>query len=83
VWYLIKNNLKLKEENIMGIFYVLTVLAMITTFVLVKKSEKKVNLISWCILALISYLGFNILVCMVFGVFNIRTDLLFFRLSNV
>lgn len=67
----------------MGIFYILTVIAMITTFVLVKKSEKKVNLISWCILALISYLGFNILVCMVFGVFNIRTDLLFLSIVNL
>lgn len=67
----------------MGIFYVLTVLAMITTFVLVKKSENKVNLISWCVLALIAYLGFNILVCMVFGVFNITTNLLFLSVVDL
>ena len=67
----------------MGIFYVLTVLAMITTFVLVKKSENKVNLISWCVLSLIAYLGFNILVCMIFGVFNITTNLLFLSVIDL
>ena len=67
----------------MGIFYVLTVLAMITTFVLVKKSENKVNLISWCVLSLIAYLGFNILVCMFFGVFNITTNLLFLSVIDL
>ncbi len=67
----------------MGIFYVLTVLAMITTFVIVKKSENKINLISWCVLSLIAYLGFNILVCMIFGVFNITTNLLFLSIVNL
>ena len=46
----------------MGIFYVLTVIAMIATFVLFKKSEKKQNLINHLILSVICYLGFNILI---------------------
>ena len=40
----------------MGIFYVLTVLAMLAAFVLVKKSTEKQNLINFCILSAILYL---------------------------
>jgi hypothetical protein len=67
----------------MGIFYCLTVLAMLATFVLVKKSNKKVNLVNWCILSIISYLGFNIAVCMIFGTLNIKTSLLFLSIINL
>lgn len=67
----------------MGIFYVLTVIAMIATFVLFKKSEKKQNLINHLILSVICYLGFNILVCMVFGCLNITTNLLFLSIANL
>ncbi|MBQ7410861.1 MAG: hypothetical protein IJW20_05730 [Clostridia bacterium] len=67
----------------MGIFYVLTVIAMIATFVLFKKSEKKQNLINHLILSVICYLGFNILVCMVFGCLNITTNLLFLSIADL
>ena len=39
----------------MGIFYVLTVLAMLAVFVLVKKSTEKQNLINFCILSAIVF----------------------------
>lgn len=67
----------------MGIFYILTVVAMLATFVLVKKSDKKVNLVNHLILSVISYLAFNIFVCMVFGVMNIKTDLLFLSIMDL
>ncbi len=67
----------------MGIFYALTVIAMLVTFVIVKKSEKKLNLVNWCILSIISYLGFNILVCMIFGAMNITTNLLFLSIADL
>lgn len=67
----------------MGIFYILTVLAMLSTFVLVKKSSEKVNLVNWCILSLISYLAFNIMVCMIFGALNITTNLVFLSIINL
>lgn len=66
-----------------GIFYLLTVLCMLSTFVLVKKSDKKVNLVNWCILSLISYLGFNIMICMIFGNLNVRTNLVFLSIINL
>ena len=67
----------------MGIFYLLTVLCMLSTFVLVKKNDKKVNLVNWCILSLISYLGFNIMICMIFGNLNVRTNLVFLSIINL
>lgn len=67
----------------MGIFYVLTVIAMIVTFVLFKKSEKKQNLVNHIILSVICYLGFNIFVCMIFGCLNITTNLLFLSIADL
>ena len=67
----------------MGIFYVLTVIALLVTFILFKKSEKKQNLINQAILSVICYLGFNILICMVFGCLNITTNLLFLSIADL
>ena len=67
----------------MGIFYILTVLGMILAFILVKKSEEKINLVNWFILSLIAYLAFNIAVCMIFGALNITTNLLFLSIVNL
>ena len=67
----------------MGIFYILTVLGMILAFILVKKSEEKINLVNWFILSLIAYLAFNIAICMIFGVLNVTTNLLFLSIVNL
>ena len=67
----------------MGIFYCLTVFAMLITFVLFKKSNEKINLVSWGVITLITYLAFNIAVCMIFGVMNITTNLLFLSIVNL
>ena len=67
----------------MEIFYVLTVITLILTFILFKKSEKKQNLINQVILSVICYLGFNILVCMIFGCLNITTNLLFLSILDL
>ena len=67
----------------MGIFYCITVIAMLAVFVLFKKSEEKINLVNWCVISIVAYLAFNILVCMIFGCMNIRTDLLFLSITNL
>ena len=67
----------------MGIFYCITVIAMLAVFVLFKKSEEKINLVYWCVISIVAYLAFNILVCMIFGCMNIRTDLLFLSITNL
>lgn len=67
----------------MEVFYVITVLLMLVGFILVKKSDKKINLINSCILSVIAYLAYNILVCMVFGNLEITTNLLFLSVINL
>ena len=67
----------------MGIFYVLTVIAMLVTFILFRKSEKKQNLVNHAILSVVCYLGFNILICMIFGCLNITTNLLFLSIADL
>ena len=67
----------------MGIFYVLTVIVMAILFMLIKKSDEKINLISWLVLTAIAYLGFNITICMIFGVLNVTTNLLFLSIANL
>ena len=67
----------------MSIFYLLTVVAMLVTFMLLKKSNEKLNVVVWCILSLIMYLGLNIAVCMIFGVLGVTTNLLFLSIVNL
>lgn len=68
--------LTLMLNLIFGSTYLIATFCMITTFVLVKKSNKKLNLINWCILSIIAYLGLNIMIYMIFGAFNIKINLM-------
>ena len=67
----------------MGIFYIFTVILLYITFVLMRKSTEKINLICWLILSAITYLGYNIGICMIFGALNITTNLLFLSIINL
>ncbi len=62
---------------VFGVTYLIATFCMLTTFVLVKKSDKNVNLINWCILSIITYLGLNIMIYMIFGALNIKINLMF------
>lgn len=62
---------------IFGVTYLIATFCMLVTFVLVKKSDKKVNLINWCILSIVTYLGLNIMIYMIFGALNIKINLMF------
>lgn len=67
----------------MGIFYILTVITLIISFLLIKKSDKKLNIINWLVLSFIIYLAYNIVVCLFFGMIGIHTDLLFLSILNI
>ena len=67
----------------MGIVYILTTIILILSFLFIKKSEEKQNIIEWIILSIISYLGYNIAVCMTFGVIGIHTNLMFLSIINI
>lgn len=67
----------------MGIIYILNTVVLILSFLLFKKSEEKQNIIEWVIVSIIAYLGYNIFICMVFGVFRIHTNLVFLSIVNL
>ena len=67
----------------MGIIYIITVFILFISFILVKKSEKKQNLISIGILSIVLYLAYNIAICLISGCLNIHTDLVFLSVINV
>lgn len=67
----------------MGIIYILTTIILIISFLLLKKSNEKQNIIEWIILSIISYLGYNIAVCMIFGNLGVHTNLVFLSIVNV
>ena len=67
----------------MGVFYIFTVICLYITFILLKKSDKKINLICWLIISIIAYLGYNIAICMIFSVLNFTTNLIFLSIINI
>jgi hypothetical protein len=67
----------------MSILYILTTIALLTLFVLIKKSNQKINVVSTIILTLIAYLGYNIAVCFVLGNINLTTNLLCLSIVNL
>ena len=67
----------------MSILYILTTIALLTLFILIKKSNQKINVVSTIILTLIAYLGYNIAVCFVLGNINLTTNLLCLSIVNL
>lgn len=67
----------------MGIIYIVSTICLLLAFLQFKKSDEKLNLISWIIVSLILYLGYNIFICFVFGSMNIHTNLIFLTMTNI
>lgn len=67
----------------MGIIYIITTIILILSFLLFKKSDEKQNIVEWIILSIISYLGYNIAICMIFGNLGIHTNLVFLSIVNI
>ena len=67
----------------MGIIYIISTIVLFVAFLLIKKSDKDLNLISWIILSFILYLAYNIFVCFVLGAINITTNLLCLTMVNL
>lgn len=67
----------------MGIIYLITAVILVLSFLLLKKSEEKQNITQWIIASIIAFLGYNIAVCMIFGVIGIHTNLVFLSIINL
>ena len=66
----------------LGVCYILSVIILFISFLLIKKSEAKLNFISQAILSFICFLAYNIAVVMIFGNLNFTTNLLFLSIFN-
>ena len=62
--------------------YVLSVIVLFISFLLVKKSDAKLNFVSQAILSFICFLAYNIAVVMIFGNLNFTTNLVFLCVFN-
>lgn len=59
----------------MGYLYVFTVVFLILGFIVSKKSDKKLNLIKWICISIVSLYAYNISVCMILGILHIKQEI--------
>lgn len=67
----------------MGILYILTLIALGTSFMMFKKTDEKINFIKWLIIYIVSLLGYNILIGMVLGLLNITSHIWLLSIINI
>ena len=67
----------------MGIMYLLTVLILIILWMLLKKSDKKLNGIIWGVIAIVLLLCYNIFVCYVLNTIRVTITLLSLSIVNI
>lgn len=67
----------------MGIVYLIISLLLIISFVFIKKSDKKQNLVFWIILSLVMYLVYNVLVAYILSTVKIKCTLVSYTIINV
>ena len=67
----------------MGILYILATLVLMVAFLLLKKSEKKLNILSWIVMSTVLYLAYNILLFFILGAVGLRVNLLALTLINL
>ena len=66
-----------------SILYILSMIFLISTFMIYKKSENKLNFIKWLIVGLASIYGYNILIGMIFGLLNITLYIWLLSIINI
>ncbi len=67
----------------MGIIYTLTILLLIIAFILIKKSDKKLNIISFTSITIVLTLCYNAFICYILTFVKIPTTLLNLSIINV
>ena len=74
---------KIRKEIIMNIIYILTSLALIISYLLLNKSEKKENLIHSVIISVILFLTYNIFITQVMFFVHLESTLLNLAIVNI
>ncbi len=67
----------------MGIIYIITLIVLGIAFMILKKSEQKLNFIKWLIIYFVSLFGYNIILGMVLGLLNITAHIWLLSLINI
>lgn len=67
----------------MGVIYLISVLAVLITFIIVKKTEKEINIISFLGISIVALFCYNTFVCYVLTFFTIPITLLGLSLINI
>lgn len=67
----------------MGIIYLLSVLILIIAFVLVKKTEKEINIISFICISIVTFFCYNTFICYILTFFTIPITLWLLTLINL
>ena len=65
------------------IFYLISVVLLCAGFLCFKKSEKKLNIIKWVTIFIVSFMGYNITICMILGLLKITCYLWLLGILNV
>ena len=67
----------------MSILYLLSVVMILTTFILVKKSEKEIDIISFICISIVTLFCYNTFVCYILTFFMIPNTLLILSIINI
>ena len=67
----------------MEIFYILSIIILGIGFIVFKKSDEKLSIVKWIVMFFISLLAYNVTVCMLLGLINIKADLWLLALINI
>lgn len=66
----------------MGILYILTIIFLGVGFILFKKSSKELNIIKWICIFTVGILAYNITICMLLGILNIKQNIWLLSIIN-
>lgn len=67
----------------MQIIYLFSIILLATGFLVFKKSDEKFNIVRWLTIFMVSFMGYNITVCMILGLLKITCHLWLLALINV
>ncbi len=66
----------------MEYLYIFTIIFLVLGFIALKKSDKKLNLIKWICISVVSLYAYNITVCMILGILQITQNIWLLAIIN-
>ena len=66
----------------MEYLYIFTLIILGVGFILFKKTDEKINLIKWICIFIVGILAYNLTVCMILGILNIKQNIWLLAIIN-